>query len=474
MARAELAAPVHEARVRPVNDRPPRAGRFVLYWMQQSQRAACNHALEHAVARANALGLPLRVGFGLTDGYPEANARHYRFMLEGLRETAAALAGRGIPLVARRGSPDAVALALARGAAEIVCDRGYLRHQRDWRREVAAHAACPVVEVEADAVVPVALASSKAEWAARTIRPRIHAHLDEMLVGAPALPLLRTGGDAAARGLALDDVDGLLARLAIDRGVPPVPHLFRGGTREARRRLAAFVAGPLRGYGDGRARLEQPAVSHLSMYLHFGQISPVEVALAARGARGARAGAAAFLEELIVRRELALNFVARNPTYDRWDAIPAWARATLARHARDPRRPRYRRAQLERAATGDRYWNAAMRDMRYTGYLHNRMRMYWGKKILEWTDEPERAHALALALNNRYFIDGRDASSYANVGWIFGLHDRPWGERPIYGTVRSMTAAGLERKGDMPAFVAAVDARVADARRAGIRFDGDE
>jgi deoxyribodipyrimidine photo-lyase len=297
-----------------------------------------------------------------------------------------------------------------------------------------------------------------------------------MLVASRPARLVRTGGDAGARGLDLGDVDRLLGRLAIDRAVPPVPHLFRGGTSEARRRLGAFVAGPLRVYGDDRAALAAPAVSHLSMYLHFGQISPVEVALAARGARGAGAGAggaAAFIEQLIVRRELALSFVEHSEDYDRWPALPAWARATLARHARDPRRPRYTRDRLESARTHDPYWNAAMRDMRYTGYLHNRMRMYWGKKILEWSPDPERAHALALALNNRYFIDGRDPSSYANVGWIFGLHDRPWSERPIYGTVRTMTAAGLERKSDMRGYLAAVEARVAEARRAGVRFDRD-
>src|SRR4029079_12692664 len=194
---------IHDARVRPLNDHPPRRGRYVLYWMQQSQRAAGNHALEFAVQRANALGLPLRVGFGLTDDYPEAAERHYRFMLEGVRQTARERAARGIPLVARRGAPDAVALALAGDATELVCDRGYLRHQKRWRQNVAAEAACPVVQVEADVVVPTAVASRKAEWAARTLRRRINARLDECLVGLRPTPLARRGGAAAARGLDL-------------------------------------------------------------------------------------------------------------------------------------------------------------------------------------------------------------------------------------------------------------------------------
>jgi deoxyribodipyrimidine photo-lyase len=443
---------IHDARVRPLVERAARRGRFVPYWMQQSQRAAGNHALEYAVQRANALRLPLRVGFGLTDDYPDATWRHYRFMLEGLAETATVLAARGIPFVLRHGSPPQVALALSRGAAEIVCDRGYLRHQRRWRHELAGAAACSVTEVESDAVVPVAVASTRAEIGARTLRPRLSRRLDEFLVPLRQTPLANQGGAAQARGLRLDDLDALLGRMRIDRSVPPVSRLFRGGTWAARKRLRAFVRGVLPRYEAERGQPEAAAVSHLSMYLHFGQISPVEVALAAR-----RAGdAAVFLEELIVRRELAINFVTYTDVYDGWRAVPAWARATLARHAHDRRPAIYTREEIEAASTADPYFNAAMQEMRFTGYLHNQMRMYWGKKILEWTPDPEAAHMIALALNNRYLLDGRDPSSFANVAWIFGLHDRPWPERPVFGTVRSMTAAGLERKSAIRKYVAQV------------------
>jgi deoxyribodipyrimidine photo-lyase len=281
-----------------------------------------------------------------------------------------------------------------------------------------------------------------------------------------ATPLAHPGGAAEARGLALDDLDGLSSKLAIDRSVPPVSPRFRGGTSEARKRLSAFVAETLPRYADDRGRPEAAAVSHLSMYLHFGQISPVEVAGAARRARGADdESRSSFVEELIVRRELGINFVTTTEAYDGWRGVPAWARATLAAHARDPRPALYTRVQLEDAATADPYFNAAMRQMRFTGYLHNKMRMYWGKKILEWTAEPEEAHATALALNNRYLLDGRDPSSFANVGWIFGLHDRPWPERPVFGTVRSMMASGLERKSDIQAYVRLVDQQVAEAER---------
>ncbi len=470
MTAARASAQIHDARVRPRGGRAVAgAGRFVLYWMQQSQRAAGNHALEYAVQRANALGLPVRVGFGLTDDYPEATWRHYRFMLEGLAETARALEARGIPFALRKGAPPRIALALAEGAAELVCDRGYLRHQRAWRQEVAAAAPCPVTEVESDAVVPVAVASTRAEVGARTLRPRIGRRLEEFLVPLEETPLAKRGGAAEARGLPLDDLDALLDSLRIDRDVPPVSRWFRGGTGEARRRLAAFARDTLPRYASERSRPEAGAVSHLSMYLHFGQISPIEVALAARRAAGAgEESRSSFVEELIVRREMGINFVTHTEDYDGWRAVPAWARATLARHARDPRPALYTRAEIERAATADPYFNAAMREMRVTGYLHNQMRMYWGKKILEWTADPEAAHATALALNNRCLLDGRDPSSFANVGWIFGLHDRPWPERPVFGTVRSMTAGGLERKSDIAAYVSAVDRRVAEAEKAGL------
>jgi deoxyribodipyrimidine photo-lyase len=440
--------------------------------MQQSQRAEWNHALEYAVLRANERNLPVLAAFGLTDDYPEANARHYVFMLEGLRETRDALVRRGIAFTVRRGQPAAVALELAQDAALVVCDRGYLHHQKAWRSRVAREAARSVVQVEGDAVVPVDIASGKAEYAARTIRPRIHRHLDEFLVAPRSIRPLRPWTGRWPHGVELDDVGALLADLAVDRRVPPVTHAFRGGTTHATNRLRRFLRA-LPGYAEGRAHPEAGHVSQLSPYLHFGQISPLRIALTVKRARAPAADRAAFLEELIVRRELALNFVERTPRYDRYDALPGWARATLAKHRADPRAHRYSAPELEAAATHDPWWNAAMREAKYTGYMHNHMRMYWGKKILEWCATPEYAYRVAITLNNRWFLDGRDPSSWANVAWLFGLHDRPWGERAVYGSVRSMSAAGLERKHDMAAYARRVERQVAAARRAGVMLDGD-
>lgn len=449
---------IEQARIHLLNADAVAAGRYVLYWMQASQRTEFNHALEYAAARANGLHQPLVVGFGLMDDYPEANARHYSFMLEGLRDVEAGLKARGIKFVVRRGSPEKAAVELATDASLVVCDRGYLRHQKRWRDHVADHAGRQVVEIESDVVVPVEAASDKHEFAARTLRPRIHKLWDQYLK-----PLRAHA--AKKQSLHLDlagDVDvtdpgAALATLKVDRSVPSAR--FKGGSVEAHRRLAAFVRGKLAGYHDGR---NEPAAEHTSFmaaYLHFGQISPGEIAMKARDAAAPVDDRAAYLEELIVRRELSMNYCHFCPDYDQYRGLPDWARKTLDKHRGDPRPYVYTRQQLEEARTHDPYWNAAQQEMTSTGFMHNYMRMYWGKRILEWKRTPEEAFEETLYLNNKYFLCGRDANSFANVAWIFGLHDRPWGERPIFGMVRYMNAAGLERKFDMAAYVKRVSSQ---------------
>lgn len=453
--------PIQPTRIQTLNDRAPRRGDYVLYWMQQSQRTEDNHALEYAVQQANALGLPLCVVFGLMDDYPEANLRHYAFLVEGLQDVEQGLERRGIRFVVRRGQPAEVALDASRQAALTVCDRGYLRHQKHWRRRLAQEADCPVVQVESDVVVPVAVASPKAEYAARTLRPKLHRHLGDYLIALDPTPLDKDSLNLPADGLDLSDPQALLDSLKLDRSVAPVSELFKGGTREAKRLFGRFLASVDR-YAEHRNQPQTDAVSQMSKYLHFGQVSPLWLALAMQNCpdQGDR-DKDVFIEELIVRRELAMNFVEHTEHYDSYRSLPDWARKTLEAHRDDPREHRYTRRQLEDADTHDPYWNAAMREMRHTGYMHNYMRMYWGKKILEWCDTPQYAFETALYLNNRYFLDGRDPNSYAGVGWVFGLHDRPWRERAVFGTVRYMSAGGLERKCDIDGYVTKVDRLVA-------------
>lgn len=451
---------IHRERVTVTNNKPVASGAYVLYWMQQAQRVQDNHALEYAIDQANELELPVVVAFGLTDAYPEANERHYAFMLEGLKETKASLDRRGIAMVVRRGSPDEVALTMARRAALVVMDKGYLRLQREWRRRVSEEAPCKVVEVESDAIVPVETASDHEEYAARTLRPKLHRLLTAFLVPLAPRRVKHRGSGLDVESLEVDSPQAVLQRLKLDRTVGPTP-LYRGGALEAEARLNRFLQERLSHYGEGRNDPARDYQSDLSPYLHFGQISPLRVALAvADAAAGRESSAEALLEELIVRRELSLNFVHFNPRYDAYDDLPAWALATLEKHRGDAREHLYTEEELAAASTHDPYWNAAMTEMVVTGKMHGYMRMYWGKKILEWSVDARTAFETALRLNNRYFLDGRDPNSYAGVAWLFGKHDRPWGERPIFGTVRYMNAKGLDRKFDMPAYLRRVESMI--------------
>lgn len=453
-------APPESERIHVLADREVRRGKYVMYWMQASVRSEWNPALEHAVCEANRLEKPLLVCFGLTDDYPDAAARHHRFLVEGLVAAATGLERRNIKLVVQKGHPPEVACSLAGDACSVVVDRGHLRHLRKWRKSFTERVQAPVAEVEANLVVPVDTVSDKREYAARTIRPKLHDELERFLVPVETTAVDRSSLDLSVDGEALDDVDAILKRLQLDDEVAPVPHLFRGGTFQARARLKRFLSDSFDHHQENRGRSETDDVSYMSMYLHYGQISPVYIALEIANSGGSKEAIESYLEELIVRRELAFNFVHFESKYDSYSALPDWAKTTLAEHEDDEREHVYTRRQLERGKTHDRYWNAAMAEMRETGYMHNYMRMYWGKKILEWSNTPQYAYQTAICLNNKYFLDGRDPSSYANVGWIFGLHDRAFGEREVYGKVRYLSASGLKRKADPDAYVSKVEERI--------------
>jgi deoxyribodipyrimidine photo-lyase len=389
-------------------------------------------------------------------------------MLEGLKDVEEALRRRGIKFVVRRGSPDEVALGAGESASVIVTDRGYLRPQRRWRERVAREAACRVVQVESDVVVPVELASEKQEHAARTLRPKIRRHLEEFLVGLSPTKPEKVSLNMSENGLDLSDLGKVLGGMDLDRSVGPVSRLYRGGTSEAKRILRRFLKESFSKYTDHRNQPQTDDVSHMSKYLHFGQISPVYLALEAMNSGASRENVDSFIDELIVRRELSMNFVFYTKDYDSYSCLPGWAKETLEEHKRDEREVTYTRAQLEAAETHDPYWNAAMREMRHTGYMHNHMRMYWGKKILEWSNTPEHAYRTTLYLNNKYFVDGRDPNSYANVAWVFGQHDRGWTEREVYGKVRYMSSGGLERKSKPERYVEKVDRLVEEGRAEGL------
>ncbi|WFN35664.1 deoxyribodipyrimidine photo-lyase [Methanogenium sp. S4BF] len=436
---------------RRLNDHAPRRGDYLLYWMQASQRAEGNPALEYAVREANRLNKPVAVCFCLDPRGEGRQVRHLTFMLEGLREAAEQLAGRGIAFILRDGPPQEVVAALGEEACLVVTDGGYLRGQRRDRALLAGTLEAPLIEVEGDVIVPVETASLKEEWSAATFRRRITPHIVPSLAQSNEQEVKVRAVPGEYESLSLSRPAEIIRTLAPAKDASPAA--FTGGITEARRLLTLFAAEKLSRYADERNDPNKDVLSCMSPYLHFGQISPHEIALRIREAGGKNA--AAYLEELIVRRELSMNFVHYNPRYASIECLPAWARTTLAEHAGDPREYAYSLHEFEAARTHDPCWNAAQRQMRVTGKMHGYMRMYWGKKVIEWSASPEEAYRTLLILNNRYELDGRDPNSYAGIAWCFGKHDRAWKERPVFGKVRYMNAKGLQRKFDTDAYVKA-------------------
>jgi deoxyribodipyrimidine photo-lyase len=448
---------IQPQRIKDLNNKPLQNASYVLYWMQNAQRAEYNHALEYAIMRANELKKPLLVTFGLMDDYPEANLRHYWFMLEGLQDVEQQLTKRGIKFVVQHGSPQQVAINLAKDACLVVTDRGYLRILKAWREEVAKRINCPLIQVETDVVVPVDVVSDHAEYGARTIRPKIMRQLDSYLIDVKATVLKQKSLSLTIKGLDLSDVSKLAGALKLNREVKPVSQFFNGGNTRAKAVLETFLEKRFKTYTQSRNQPQTDDTSYMGMYLHYGHISPLYLAQRILSYGRHQKSIETYVEELVVRRELAMNFVNFTANYDSFECIPAWAKKSLQAHEKDQRNPLYSRGDLEGAQTHDPYWNAATNEMLVTGYMHNYMRMYWGKKILEWSRSPQEAFDNALYLNNKYFLDGRDANSYTGVAWLFGVHDRPWGEREIFGMVRYMNAAGLKRKADPDAYVKKVE-----------------
>ena len=441
---------IESERIQHLNSITKSDGKLIFYWMQQSQRTHFNHALQYAIEQANERKLPLVVYFGLTDAYPEANLRHYMFMIEGLTQVYKQLHEMGIQFILRKEDPSEGILKLSEDASLVIVDRGYTRIQTEWRNKVAASIECPFIQVESDVVVPVKTASSKEEYGAYTIRPKINKSLEHFLKNLKEIKPKISSLPYDFKSLHLSNIQNVLKNLSLDTSVPP-SFQYKGGFSKAKKYLDDFLTKRLKKFEIERNNPSKVVCSNLSPYLHFGQISPVFIALQAMKKQGSSVHA--FLEELIIRRELSMNFVSYNKKYDSLECLPQWAYDTLIKHERDKREYIYSKKELEQAKTHDIYWNAAQKEMVITGKMHGYMRMYWGKKIIEWTTSPKQAFQYALYLNNKYELDGRDPNGYAGIAWCFGKHDRAWKERTIFGKIRYMNSKGLERKGDIETYV---------------------
>ena len=447
-------------RVLQLNDKPiNEKARYVLYWMQMYKRVENNHSLIYAIRRANELKLPLVVYEGLKYYYPWASDRIHTFILEGVEEKRKAFEALGIRYVfylqQDENSPKNTVAALARDAALIVTDDYPCFIIPEHNRRIASRADIPVFAVDSNGVIPMSK-FDKEEYAAYTIRPKIKKLLDRYLV-----PLPFENIEVACDGLEVDcpetmvtskNIRDLVAACDIDHGVPASEH-YHGGTIEGRRRLKKFVADILPDYDAARSKPDRDGSSRLSSYLHFGYLSPTEIALAVRDSGAPRESIDAYLEELIVRRELSYNMTLFNEKYDSLDALPPWVHKTMRVHADDERQYLYTLEQLENGETHDELWNAAQREMVVTGEMHNYVRMLWGKNVIAWSPSYEIAFETLVHLNNKYCLDGRNPNSYCGILWCFGKHDRPWMERPVFGQIRYMTSGSTGKKFDSKKYI---------------------
>ncbi len=423
----------------------------VLYWMHRDFRARDNWALIHAREEALRRRTPLAAVFTLAPRFLDATLRAYDFLLRGLVETAATLRRDNIALIVRVGDPatEMRRLCTTLGPALVVTDFDPLRVKREWLRGLVDWGGVAVHEVDSRNIVPCWLASDHREFMARTLRPKLHRILTDFLV---PFPHLEPHPFSWPEPWPEPDFAALRAQLRVDAAVAPVSWLEPGETA-ARRMLDNFLTQRLARYNQ-RNDPNVQVCSDLSPYLHFGMIASQRVALAVQASGLGGEQAEAFLEELIVRRELADNFCLHCQNYDRVEGFPAWSRQTLDRHRSDRRPYLYEQAAFETASTHDPLWNAAQRQMVATGKMHGYLRMYWAKKILEWTESPEQAMAIAVRLNDRYSLDGRDSNGYAGIAWaIGGVHDRGWAERPVFGSIRFMNDRGAARKFDVKRYI---------------------
>jgi deoxyribodipyrimidine photo-lyase len=458
------------------------SGNYVLYWMQQAQRIHYNPAFDFAAAAAKSMNSALVVCFVLSPEVPDAFRRHYRFMIEGLSEISSELAKQNIPFYLLLGNPVELIPEIASSARLLVLDHGYLNWQKAWRDRIFPAEKLrdtEIVELDTEATIPVHLVSDKEEYSAATLRRKIIRLLPDWQSQEPAHVQKLSHKELDLKGVPhyphdVWDLDKLwawaVAELSLTDGPDCVNSLI-GGYSQARQKLATFCKDRLPSYSQFRNHPDKDFQSELSPYLHFGQISTDQimheildywqVPKAAlphlisdkKSLDGMSLNIADFAEELIVRRELSMNFCHYNPDYDSPACLPAWARKSLNDHLMDPREKDYPLDILEQGETDDQFWNAAQKEMLFTGKMHNYMRMYWGKRLLMWCPSVDDAYAILLYLNNKYEMDGRDANAYAGVAWCFGKHDRPWAERPIYGMVRYMNDNGLKRKFDMKAYL---------------------
>lgn len=440
---------MNENRVRKLNKKPVKEGE-VIYWMSRDQRVQDNWALICAYNIAKEYGRRLKVVFTLDFSYPMANYRSLSFLIDGLRIVQNDLYTLNINFELLIGNPiDNLKDYFRKNKiGVIVNDFDPLKVKKQWKKEISSYIDCAFYEVDAHNIVPAFYVSDKQEFAAYTIRPKLHKLMKEFLDEFPKIDYFTINEEFEKKDY-FANIDEYLKKINY---VEPVR--FKPGEKAAFECFKNFTEKKIEKYGELRNDPSMNYQSNLSPYLHFGQISAQRIVREIISMDNSEKFAAEFIEELFVRRELSDNFCFYNENYDNFDGFPQWAKDTLNQHRNDKRDYIYTLEQFENAQTHDKYWNAAQIEMVKSGKMHGYMRMYWCKKILEWTSTPEEALEIAIYLNDKYSIDGRDPNGYTGIAWsIGGVHDRPWSERPVFGKIRYMNDKGLERKFNMEPYL---------------------
>ncbi len=416
----------------------------ILYWMSRDIRIEDNWALIYAAELANHFGTNLKVCFCLDQNYPNANSRSFKFLIDGLKLLNIQFHKLSINFHLLYGNPPEQLIKFAQkyNISNIVCDFDCLKIKKNWKNELIKKSKLSLIEVDAHNIVPCKFISQKQEYGAYTLRPKINKVLDQFLTEFPALNISNSNFDTIENDFNFNLIDSLSQTS------------FNPGTEAAKIILKEFIDNKLKYYNEKSNNPGDNYQSDLSPYIHFGMISSQRIALEVLKSELDDESKKSFLEQLIVRKELSDNFCNYNEFYDSSKGFPQWSIDTLNKHLCDKREYLYSLDQLENGETHDIYWNAAQSEMINSGKMHGYMRMYWAKKILEWTRNYDEAFEYAIYLNDKYELDGRDSNGYTGVAWaIGGVHDRPWQERRIFGKVRYMNAEGLKRKFDMEKYL---------------------
>ncbi|MDQ3633183.1 MAG: deoxyribodipyrimidine photolyase [Acidobacteriota bacterium] len=447
-------------RVQLLNDKNEnKKAKYIMYWMQIFKRTHDNHAIKFAIEKANELDLPLLVYEGLKFYYPWASDRIHTFILEGVEEKRKAFEKLRITYIfylqKDDKSPKQTVKKIAKDAALIVTDDFPCFIIPEHNQAIVEKAEIPVYAVDSNGIIPMSK-FEKENYGAYTIRPRIHKILGEYFIPFEEVKIKNKKTDIKVDCpdtlINSKNIAELVAECDIDHSVKPSP-IYHGGTKNGRKRLKKFVKEILPNYHETRSKPEIDGSSRLSSYLHFGFLSSLEIALAVKDSDAPEEAKDEFLEELIVRRELAYNFTNFNDKYDSLDSLPDWVQQTMREHIDDERPEVFTLKELENCETYDELWNATQREMNETGEVHNYVRMLWGKLVIQWTKNYEDAFAILEHLNNKYCLDGRNSNSYAGILWCFGKHDRAWKEREIFGKIRYMTSNSTGKKFDSKKYI---------------------